>query len=117
MKTIAAKVPDTITTWFANGFALSSTDGIGVASPAALRAFQPFFVSLTLPYSVVRGESLKVPATVFNYLKECLAVSCHVNAHYRPNILSHTLSGETLSGETIRWAKFSSPSQKFVTFA
>jgi len=74
MKTIAAKVPDTITTWFANGFALSSTDGIGVASPAALRAFQPFFVSLTLPYSVVRGESLKVPATVFNYLKECLAI-------------------------------------------
>ena len=29
----------------------------------------------------------------------------------------HTLLGETLSRETIRWAKFSSPNEKYVPFA
>ena len=69
------KVPDTITTWYASGFALSPSDGIGVAAPATVKAFQPFFISLTLPYSVIRGEKIKIPATVFNYLDDCLVVS------------------------------------------
>ena len=73
-KTIEAKVPDTLTTWYANAFAMSSTHGIGVASPTPFLVFQPFFVSLTLPYSMIKGETVKVPATVFNYLDSCLTV-------------------------------------------
>ncbi|XP_065842282.1 alpha-1-inhibitor 3-like isoform X2 [Oscarella lobularis] len=60
--------PDTITSWIADGFALSTENSISVSMPASLRVFQPFFVSLTLPYSVIRGEKLEVRATVFNYL-------------------------------------------------
>ncbi|XP_065842288.1 murinoglobulin-1-like isoform X4 [Oscarella lobularis] len=60
--------PDTITSWIADGFALSAENSISVSMPASLRVFQPFFVSLTLPYSVIRGEKLEVRATVFNYL-------------------------------------------------
>ena len=75
-KTITVKIPDTITTWYASGFALSSIDGIGIASPASVRAFQPFFISLALPYSVIRGEGVKIPTTVFNYLDDCLVVCC-----------------------------------------
>ena len=30
--------------------------------------FRPFFVSLNLPYSVIRGESVAVPVLVFNYM-------------------------------------------------
>ena len=66
--------PDTITSWIADGFALSTENSISVSMPASLRVFQPFFVSLTLPYSVIRGEKLEVRATVFNYLDVNLTV-------------------------------------------
>ena len=32
--------------------------------------FKPFFVSLNLPYSVVRGEQLVLQAIVFNYMNK-----------------------------------------------
>lgn len=32
-----------------------------------LRVFQPFFVSVDLPYSVIRGEEVAITAVVFNY--------------------------------------------------
>lgn len=66
-------VPDTITKWAAGAFCVSPV-GFGVAPSVGLTAFQPFFVSLTLPYSVVRGESFTLKATVFNYLTECIMV-------------------------------------------
>ena len=74
-RTIQVNVPDTITTWYANGFALSPSDGIGLATPASVKAFKPFFISLSLPYSVIRGETMKIPALVYNYLDDCLIVS------------------------------------------
>ncbi|KAI9529566.1 hypothetical protein NQZ68_007803 [Dissostichus eleginoides] len=66
-------VPDTITKWAAGAFCVSSV-GFGVAPNVALVAFQPFFVSLTLPYSVIRGEVFTLKATVFNYLSKCIMV-------------------------------------------
>lgn len=35
-----------------------------------MEVFQPFFVSLNLPYSVKRGEVISIPVGVFNYLDE-----------------------------------------------
>nr|XP_057936680.1 alpha-2-macroglobulin-like protein 1 isoform X2 [Doryrhamphus excisus] len=66
-------VPDTITKWAAGAFCVSSV-GFGVSANTALTAFQPFFVSLTLPYSVIRGEVFTLKATVFNYLSKCIMV-------------------------------------------
>ncbi|XP_034459868.1 alpha-2-macroglobulin isoform X2 [Hippoglossus hippoglossus] len=66
-------VPDTITKWAAGAFCVSSV-GFGVAPNIGLTAFQPFFVSLTLPYSVIRGEVFTLKATVFNYLSKCIMV-------------------------------------------
>uniref|UniRef100_A0A673C2A4 Alpha-2-macroglobulin domain-containing protein n=1 Tax=Sphaeramia orbicularis TaxID=375764 RepID=A0A673C2A4_9TELE len=66
-------VPDTITKWAAGAFCVSSV-GFGVAPNTGLTAFQPFFVSLTLPYSVIRGEVFTLKATVFNYLSQCIMV-------------------------------------------
>ncbi|KAM4678128.1 alpha-2-macroglobulin-like [Discoglossus pictus] len=48
--------------------------GFGISTPTSLTAFQPFFVELILPYSVVRGETFTLKATVFNYMKECIKV-------------------------------------------
>ncbi|KAM7399816.1 hypothetical protein PAMP_019060 [Pampus punctatissimus] len=66
-------VPDTITKWAAGAFCISSV-GFGVSPNTGLTAFQPFFVSLTLPYSVIRGEVFTLKATVFNYLSSCIMV-------------------------------------------
>ncbi|XP_040902892.1 alpha-2-macroglobulin isoform X2 [Toxotes jaculatrix] len=67
-------VPDTITKWAAGAFCVSSV-GFGVSPNVGLTAFQPFFVSLTLPYSVIRGEVFTLKATVFNYLSKCIMVT------------------------------------------
>uniref|UniRef100_A0A669BD33 Alpha-2-macroglobulin n=1 Tax=Oreochromis niloticus TaxID=8128 RepID=A0A669BD33_ORENI len=66
--------PDTITKWAAGAFCVSSV-GFGVAPNTGLTVFQPFFVSLTLPYSVIRGEVFTLKATVFNYLLKCIMVT------------------------------------------
>uniref|UniRef100_A0A8D2NDA8 Alpha-2-macroglobulin n=1 Tax=Zonotrichia albicollis TaxID=44394 RepID=A0A8D2NDA8_ZONAL len=68
-------IPDTITEWKANAFCTSADTGFGLSPTVSLRAFQPFFVELTMPYSVVRGESFALKATVFNYLPACIRVS------------------------------------------
>ncbi|NXV71443.1 A2MG protein, partial [Atlantisia rogersi] len=67
-------IPDTITEWKANTFCTSADTGFGLSPTVSLRAFQPFFVELTMPYSVVRGESFTLKATVFNYLSACIRV-------------------------------------------
>ncbi|KTG04783.1 hypothetical protein cypCar_00039352 [Cyprinus carpio] len=70
---VPLKVPDTITTWETEAFCLSSK-GFGLAPPVQLTVFQPFFLELSLPYSIIRGESFELKATVFNYLSKCIMV-------------------------------------------
>ncbi|KAL8202401.1 UNVERIFIED_CONTAM: hypothetical protein K2H54_013100, partial [Gekko kuhli] len=69
--------PDTITEWRADAFCVADL-GFGLSKPAAFRVFQPFFVDLALPYSVTRGETFELKATVFNYLKECIQVNVYL---------------------------------------
>uniref|UniRef100_A0A8C2Q1B2 Alpha-2-macroglobulin-like 1 n=1 Tax=Cyprinus carpio TaxID=7962 RepID=A0A8C2Q1B2_CYPCA len=66
-------VPDTITKWAAGAFCTSPV-GLGVAPKTDLTAFKPFFVSLTLPYSLIREETFTLKASVFNYLPKCIMV-------------------------------------------
>jgi len=75
---VPVTLPHTITEWIGNGYCVSSKSGLGIASPFAVKAFQPFFVSFTLPYSMIRGEEVAVPVSVFNYLTECLKVNLMV---------------------------------------
>lgn len=55
-------------------FCTSQSSGFGLSPTVGLTAFKPFFVELTLPYSVVRRESFRLTATIFNYLKDCIRV-------------------------------------------
>ncbi|NXC33379.1 A2ML1 protein, partial [Campylorhamphus procurvoides] len=66
-------VPDTITEWNADTFCVADT-GFGFSPLTSLRVFQPFFVDLSLPYSVIQGETFSLKATVFNYLKDCIQI-------------------------------------------
>ncbi|XP_041491931.1 alpha-2-macroglobulin-like protein 1 [Microtus oregoni] len=77
-KVVQVTVPDTITEWKAMTFCTSQSRGFGLSPTVGLTAFQPFFVDLMLPYSVVRGESFRLTATVFNYLKDCIRIQTHL---------------------------------------
>ncbi|XP_009465521.1 PREDICTED: alpha-2-macroglobulin-like protein 1 [Nipponia nippon] len=70
---VQVAVPDTITEWNANTFCVADT-GFGFSPLTTLKVFQPFFVDLSLPYSVIQGETFCLKATVFNYLKDCIQV-------------------------------------------
>ena len=58
--------PDSITTWMLRAVALSKAAGLGIGE-AELRVFQPFFVQIDLPYSVIRGEQFPVKVALYNY--------------------------------------------------
>uniref|UniRef100_A0A3Q1J1K2 Alpha-2-macroglobulin bait region domain-containing protein n=1 Tax=Anabas testudineus TaxID=64144 RepID=A0A3Q1J1K2_ANATE len=73
-KDVSLTVPDTITTWETEAFCLSS-QGFGLAPRKKLTVFQPFFLELTLPYSIIRGEHFELKATIFNYLTSCIMVT------------------------------------------
>ncbi|KAL5278584.1 CD109 family protein [Megaselia abdita] len=73
--TIRRKAPDTITSWTLTGFSLSETLGLAITEKAkTLKIFKPFFVSLSLPYSIKSGEIVTIPVILFNYLEENLLV-------------------------------------------
>ncbi|XP_042342008.1 LOW QUALITY PROTEIN: alpha-2-macroglobulin-like [Plectropomus leopardus] len=73
-KDVPLTVPDTITTWETEAFCLSS-EGFGLAPRKEITVFQPFFLELSLPYSIIRGEHFELKATVFNYLPNCIMVN------------------------------------------
>jgi CD109 antigen len=60
-------VPDSITTWMLRAVAVSRDLGLGVAE-AELRAFQPFFLTLDMPYAAIRGEEFPVSVAIYNYV-------------------------------------------------
>jgi len=72
---LTAQIPDTMTKWIASAFAVNDDCGLGVTeNDAEVTVFQPFFISITAPPSVVRGEEFAYLVTIFNYLSNSLAV-------------------------------------------
>ena len=76
---LQATLPETITTWVLQAVAVSNQTGFGLAPPISIKTFKPFFVSLSLPYSIQRGEQVSVIATVYNYQE----VDCKVKFNKR----------------------------------
>ncbi|XP_008945042.1 PREDICTED: ovostatin-like, partial [Merops nubicus] len=72
---VSYTVPDTITQWKASAFCVEEVAGFGISVPTTLTAFQPFFVDLTLPYSIIRGEDFLLRANVFSYLDHCIKIN------------------------------------------
>lgn len=66
---IPVQVPDTITTWMLRAVAISKEKGLGIAQDE-LRAFQPFFLKVDLPYSAIRGEEFPIKVAIYNYLDQ-----------------------------------------------
>ncbi|XP_036890205.1 CD109 antigen [Sturnira hondurensis] len=81
-------VPDSITSWVATAFVISEDLGLGLTTaPVELQAFQPFFIFLNLPYSVIRGEEFALEVTIFNYLKDATEVKVVIEKSDKFDIL------------------------------
>ncbi|KAM6309768.1 alpha-2-macroglobulin-like protein 1 [Podargus strigoides] len=72
-KNVTVTVPKAITEWKAGMFC-TGPNGFGLAPPSSLLVFKPFLVELTLPSSVIQGETFTLTARVFNYLQRCMKI-------------------------------------------
>ncbi|NXJ05383.1 A2ML1 protein, partial [Odontophorus gujanensis] len=72
-RSVPVMAPDAVTKWKVNMFCLARRT-FGLAPTISFRTIQPVFVDVTLPYSVIRGETFMLKATVFNYLQQCLQI-------------------------------------------
>ncbi|KAK9304587.1 hypothetical protein QLX08_004027 [Tetragonisca angustula] len=64
-------VPDSITSWVLTAFSVNDVHGLGlIEEPRKLKVFRPFFISMDLPYSVIRGEIVAIQIVVFNYMNK-----------------------------------------------
>ncbi|GIX86969.1 alpha-2-macroglobulin, partial [Caerostris extrusa] len=68
-------LPHTITEWDGRAVCINSQDGLGISNTTSIRGFQPFFISYTLPTSVIRGEEFVVVVTIFNYADAALPIT------------------------------------------
>jgi CD109 antigen len=75
--TFKTTVPDTITTWMLRAVAISKSKGLGIAEHQ-LKVFQPFFLSIDLPYSAIRREEFPVSVAVYNYLDKPQSVTVQI---------------------------------------
>ncbi|MFO0811133.1 MAG: MG2 domain-containing protein [Gemmataceae bacterium] len=71
--TLDVPLADAITTWRLSASAVAADGRLG-AVQSGVRVFQPFFVDLTLPVALTRGDEVTVPVVVSNYLTTPLAV-------------------------------------------
>ncbi|XP_057901421.1 alpha-2-macroglobulin-like protein 1 [Melospiza georgiana] len=72
-RNVSVTAPAAAAQWKVKTFCLAGR-GFGLAPVMSLRTVQPFFVDVTLPYSVIRGETFLMKATVFSYLQQCMQI-------------------------------------------
>ncbi|NXO51475.1 A2ML1 protein, partial [Aramus guarauna] len=73
-RSILVTAPAAAAEWKVKAFCLAGR-GFGLAPTTSLRTVQPFFVDVMLPYSVIRGETFVLQATVSNYLQQCIQIN------------------------------------------
>ncbi|NXJ46038.1 CO5 protein, partial [Spizaetus tyrannus] len=77
-KTLSVTLPDSLTTWEVQGVGISDK-GICVATPLEVQVVKDIFLSIYVPYSVVRGEQIELKGSVYNYrdaaIKFCVKIA------------------------------------------
>ncbi|KAM9595853.1 complement C5 isoform 3-T3 [Morphnus guianensis] len=77
-KTLSVTLPDSLTTWEVQGVGISDK-GICVATPLEVQVVKDIFLSVYVPYSVVRGEQIELKGSVYNYrdaaIKFCVKIA------------------------------------------
>ncbi|XP_056385122.1 alpha-2-macroglobulin-like isoform X2 [Hyla sarda] len=70
---LSRTTPHSITKWVTEAFCLDK-NGFAIAGEVELTTFQPYFIDLIVPKSVVQGEKFTIQAVVFNYVKKCILI-------------------------------------------
>uniref|UniRef100_A0A803VQQ0 Complement C5 n=1 Tax=Ficedula albicollis TaxID=59894 RepID=A0A803VQQ0_FICAL len=77
-KTLSVTLPDSLTTWEVQGVGISDK-GICVAAPLEIQVVKDIFLSIYVPYSVVRGEQIELKGSVYNHkasaIKFCVKIA------------------------------------------
>ncbi|XP_017665589.1 PREDICTED: complement C5 isoform X1 [Lepidothrix coronata] len=77
-KTLSLTLPDSLTTWEVQGIGISDK-GICVAAPLEIQVVKDIFLSIYVPYSVVRGEQIELKGSVYNHkasaIKFCVKIA------------------------------------------
>jgi CD109 antigen len=98
-------VPDSITTWMLRAVAVSKDKGLGIGE-GSLVVFQPFFETIDLPYSAIRGEEFPVKVAVYNYLNEPQTVQLDLGQTGWFDVLGATTQTITIAANDIGGATF-----------
>ncbi len=98
-------VPDTITTWMLRAVAISKEKGLGVAEDSLI-VFQPFFLTIDLPYSAIRGEEFPVSVAVYNYLDTPQEVQVDIEISDWFELLDNPTQTITIAANDIGAAQF-----------
>jgi CD109 antigen len=98
-------VPDSITTWMLRAVAVSKANGLGVAE-GQLKVFQPFFLSVDLPYSAIRGEEFPVKVAIYNYLDQSQTVQVDIEKDSWFDLLDQSQKSITIAANDIGSAEF-----------
>ncbi|NWU97061.1 CO5 protein, partial [Upupa epops] len=105
-KTLSITLPDSLTTWELQGVGISDK-GICVAAPLEMQVVKDIFLSIYVPYSVVRGEQIELKGSVYNYktsaIKFCVVVSagsgiCTFGDSVAPRSEIHSCDFKNLDG-------------------
>jgi CD109 antigen len=99
------KVPDSITTWMLRAVAVSKDKGLGVAE-TSLKVFQPFFLTIDLPYSAIRGEEFPVSVAVYNYLDVAQDVQVDIEESDWFELVDSPMKTITIAANDIGAAQF-----------
>lgn len=88
------KLPHTITEWVGSAVCINDEDGLGLSNTTSIKGFQAFFLSTTLPYSVIRGESFWITISVFSYVEDSLPITVVLDDPEGFEIVSESINGD-----------------------
>ena len=105
LATVPVEAPDSITTWVLRAVGLSREHGLGIAE-SELRVFQPFFLSVDLPFSGIRGEVLPAKVALYNYLDTPQTIQVDVSPSGGYELLDSPRRSVTVGPNDIGGAEF-----------
>ena len=102
---VPVDAPDSITTWMLRAVGMSKEHGLGIGE-ASLQVFQPFFLTVDLPFSAIRGEELPVKVALFNYLDTQQEIFVEIEEGGWFDLLDEPLKSITIDASDIGGAEF-----------
>ncbi|MDD9994242.1 MAG: MG2 domain-containing protein, partial [Dehalococcoidia bacterium] len=102
---VAVEAPDSITTWMLRAVGISKQHGLGVGE-GSLRVFQPFFLTVDLPFSAIRGEEFPVKVALYNYLDAPQQILVEIEEADWFDLLDEPAKSVTIDASDIGGAEF-----------